>query len=119
VGGALAKNLLLHNNPPLQWLIGQNARDIKEDFLLKTSMSLLAGNGMTNRGRNRRSPALPRSGPHEQNPLSDISAVAGGGRVRFDYPTLRKEREGWGTRQLVAGIANRAWCAIEFLIPAP
>jgi hypothetical protein len=27
----------------------------------------------------------------------------GVGRVRFEYPTLRKEREGWGTRRLVAG----------------
>jgi hypothetical protein len=24
--------------------------------------------------------------------------------VRFDHPTLRKEREGWGTRRLVAGL---------------
>jgi hypothetical protein len=24
--------------------------------------------------------------------------------VGFDYPTLRKEREGWGTRRLVTGI---------------
>ncbi len=23
--------------------------------------------------------------------------------VKFDYPTLREEREGWGTRRLVAG----------------
>jgi hypothetical protein len=33
-----------------------------------------------------------------------------GGRVRFDYPTLRKEREGWGTRQLVAGIELIGLC---------
>jgi hypothetical protein len=26
-----------------------------------------------------------------------MSAVVGGGRVKFDYPTRRKEREGWGT----------------------
>jgi len=35
--------------------------------------------------------------------FSVMSAVVGG-RVRFEYPTLRKEREGWGTRRLVAGI---------------
>ena len=28
----------------------------------------------------------------------------GGQGVRPDYPTLRKEREGWGTRRLVEGI---------------
>jgi hypothetical protein len=32
-----------------------------------------------------------------------MSVVAEDGRARFDYPTLRKEREGWGTRRLVAG----------------
>jgi hypothetical protein len=32
VNGALAKNLLLHNSPPLQLLIGQNSRDIKEEL---------------------------------------------------------------------------------------
>src|ERR1700677_1116100 len=37
------------------------------------------------------------------------------GRVRFDYPTLRKEREGWGTRRLVAGIdpKKRVRCEIN------
>ena len=29
-------------------------------------------------------------------------------KVGFDYPTLRKEREGWGTRRLVAGIEPKA-----------
>jgi len=28
-------------------------------------------------------------------------------RVSLAYPTLRKEREGWGTRQLVAGMEQK------------
>jgi hypothetical protein len=32
----------------------------------------------------------------------------GGQGVRPDYPTLRKEREGWGTRQLVEGMEPKA-----------
>jgi hypothetical protein len=28
--------------------------------------------------------------------------------VRFDYPTLGKERQGWGTRQLVAWIETKS-----------
>ena len=35
-----------------------------------------------------------------------MSAVVEGGRVRFAYPTLRKEREGWGTRRWVTGIGS-------------
>ena len=33
-----------------------------------------------------------------------MSAAVVGGSVRFAYPTLRKEREGWGTGLLVTGI---------------
>ena len=29
-------------------------------------------------------------------------------RVRFDYPTLRKKREGWGTRRFAAGIKPKS-----------
>jgi hypothetical protein len=29
-------------------------------------------------------------------------------RGEINYPTLRKEREGWGTRQLVAGIEPKS-----------
>jgi len=40
--------------------------------------------------------------------LSVMFVVAGRGRMRFAYPTLRKEREGWGTRTLVvAGKRNK------------
>jgi hypothetical protein len=34
----------------------------------------------------------------------DTSAFRGSLKVRSDYPTLRKEREGWGTRRSVDGI---------------
>jgi hypothetical protein len=37
-----------------------------------------------------------------------MSDVVESERVRFAYPTLRKEREGWGTRQLVAGIESKS-----------
>ena len=36
------------------------------------------------------------------------SAFRGRLGVRPDYPTLRKEREGWGTRQLVAGVEPKS-----------
>src|SRR5271170_6598734 len=48
--------------------------------------------------------------PNDQRPLSVMSAVAESERVRFAYPTLRKEREGWGTRRLVAGIEPKSAC---------
>jgi hypothetical protein len=38
-----------------------------------------------------------------RHPYGAVETVAGS-RVRADYLTLRKEREGWVTRQLVAGI---------------
>jgi hypothetical protein len=37
-----------------------------------------------------------------------VVRTAAGLRVRADYPTLRKEREGWGTRQLVAEIEAKS-----------
>jgi hypothetical protein len=42
------------------------------------------------------------------------SAFRGRLGVRPDYPTLRKEREGWGTRQLVEGIEPKG----AFLLPS-
>jgi hypothetical protein len=37
-----------------------------------------------------------------------MSVAVGAGWVRVEYSTLRKEREGWGTRQLVAGIESKS-----------
>jgi hypothetical protein len=49
--------------------------------------------------------------------FSVMSAVVGGGRVRFEYPTLRKEREGWGTRRLVAAIDPKSAHSTPNLLP--
>jgi hypothetical protein len=35
-------------------------------------------------------------------------------RVRVGHPTLRKEREGWGTRRLVAGIESKRGSGHDF-----
>jgi hypothetical protein len=48
--------------------------------------------------RNERNERIDSRGPLH---FSVMSAVVIGGRVRFEYPTLRKEREGWGTRRFV------------------
>ena len=37
-----------------------------------------------------------------------MSAAVGDVGARFDYPTLRKRREGWGTRTLVAGMKPKS-----------
>jgi len=48
-----------------------------------------------------------------------MSAVAGGGRVRFNYPTRRKEREGWGTRRWVPGIEPKKRVHRRFCLMPP